>query len=81
MSYTVPVPPKPKKPYYEFDLVAALHKDAAPEARALALLVVSRELTMFAQELESHPAAASTAIRLRKQADDHVQAALKLMPQ
>jgi len=75
MSISVPVPPRPKKPYYEFDLVAALHRDAAPEARALALLVVAQELAVFAQHAKS-----PVADRLRKQADDHVQRAMDLMP-
>ena len=85
-TVTVPVPPKPKKfdaathPYYGFDLVAALHKDAAPEARALALLIVARELASFAQDLESLHPGSDTAMHLRKQAGTYMQTALGSMP-
>ena len=80
MSYTVPIPPRPKQPYYEFDLVAALHDNAPTEVRALALLVIARELGVFAQELEFQKAQSPEAARLRKQADAHVRDAMKLMP-
>jgi hypothetical protein len=78
-TITVPVPPKPKEPYYEFDVVAALRRDAAPEARALALLVVARQLLIFAQELEFQPASSAVSAQLRKQADSHRDTALQLM--
>lgn len=81
MGYNVPVPPRPKQPYYEFDLVAALRKDSAPEARALALLVIARELALHAQDLDFQRAASPEAARLRKQADSNVQEAIRLMPQ
>jgi len=80
VPYTVPVPPKPKKPYYEFDVVAALHRDAAPEARALALLIVARELATFAHEMEFQKPQSAEAAQLREQADRHVKTALELMP-
>lgn len=78
-TITVPVPPKPKQPYYEFDVVAALAKDAPPEARALALLVVARQLLIFAQELEIQRASSPASARLRKQADSHMDSAMQLM--
>ena len=80
MSVSVPVPPRPKEPYYEFDLVAALHKDAPSEVRALALLVIARELARFAQEMEFQHAKSPEADRLQKQAKSHLEAAINLMP-
>jgi hypothetical protein len=76
----VPVPPRPKEPKYIFDLVAALRKDAPPEARALALLVMSGALNSYAQELESQRADSPIAVKMRNQANAHARDAANLLP-